>query len=193
MMLGMGQEQIQPNRASAKTSSLCYSENKVFRRANGAASPVGSCGCSLEAPRCPHVTSPSAAQAVFSTASSALERTSPAVSSRKTSQSRLVAMNPSPAHRGLNRCSFSSCDSFPRLISQHPPCLVLSHLVFSFEKLFQFDKPGLPSFPFYEASEGKGMIHLSYYYYFSKWGAPSRRVAYFQHPSHRFSWHLQLL
>lgn len=62
---------------------------------------------------------------------------------------------PSPAYWGLNRCSFSFCDSFPRLISQHLYYLFFSHLVSSFEKLFQFYKPGLPSFSLYEALERK--------------------------------------
>lgn len=78
------------------------------------------------------------------------------MSSRKTSPSRLVAMQaPSPADPGLNRRSFGFCDSFPSLISQHPYYSFLSQLVSSSEKLFQFYKPGLPSSSFHEALERK--------------------------------------
>lgn len=109
--------------------------------------------------RCPRVTTLAHLKAVGVTVSadcsilfSVWGRIRPAVSSRKTFLSWLVTMKtPSPAYWGLNRCGCSFCDSFPRLISQHPSYLFLRHLVCGFEKLFQFYKPGLPSFSFYEA------------------------------------------
>ena len=129
-------------------------------------------------PRSPRVTTvahPRAAGVTISTDCSILfsawGRIRPAVSSIKTSQSWLVTMKtPSPAYRGLNRRSFSFCDSFPRLISQHPYYLFLSHLVFSSEKLFQFYKPGLPSFSCYEALEREMDESPLFFNYFSKWG-----------------------
>lgn len=77
-----------------------------------------------------------------------------------------------PSLLRLNQLQLHFLRVFSKADNQHPHHLFLSHLLSSFEKLFQFYNPGLPSFPFYEVLEGKRMIHPFFFITFSKWGAP---------------------
>lgn len=75
-----------------------------------------------------------------------------------------------PSLLRLNQLQLHFLRVFSKADNQHPHHLFLSHLLSSFEKLFQFYNPGLPSFPFYEVLEGKRMIHPFFFYYFFQVG-----------------------
>lgn len=122
------------------------------------------------------------------------EGSDPAVSSRKTSQSWLVTTKtPSAAYWGLNRCSFSFCDSFPRLISQHPYYLFLSSGLQFWGTISVLQTWPAIFFLLWSFRKKKKKINHPFFHCFSKWGATSHCYLLPASIAPFLLWHLQFL